>query len=443
MLWEGAREPARAAGYLLTAAKQAFEVHANHESAALAARGIALLDGRPESRDRDRRELALQVAAGGALRIIRGYGEAEVGKAYRRAAVLSERSRDDSQLVAILRGLWEFHELRAEYDVALTFAKELFTFADRRRDPALLIVAHDALGDTSLWTGELRAARRHLERGAELYDREGLGSDATLFGYDSGVACLSFLALTLWYLGYPDQALRRSEEAMALARVLGTPAGMAQTMFFTAWVHQLRGDTETARTRTDELITLCEEQGIPMYLAAGRLLKGLLLAEEGRADQGVALMREGIAGHRATGTELGASVWSGGWLAEGLLRAGLVDEALQVITDALAFVERTGERFHEAELWRLRAEALRQNGAGYDEAEAALQRALASARQRNAKSLELRAALALARARQGREGSAAAAAELAHIHEWFGEGRDTRDLSAAEALLSSTRADPG
>ncbi len=399
MLWEGAREPARAAGYLLTAARQAFEVHANHESAALAARGIALLDGLPESRERDRRELALQVAAGAALRITRGYGEAEVGKAYRRAALLSERARDDRQLVAILRGLWEFHELRAEYDVALTFAKELFTFADRRRDPALLIVAHDALGDTSLWTGELRAARRHLERGVELYKREGLGSDATQFGYDSGVACLSFLALTLWYLGYPDEARDRSDEAMALARVLGTPAGMAQTMFFTAWVHQLRGDTETARTRTDQLIVLCEEQGIPMYLAAGRLLKGLLLSEEGSADEGVALMRQGIAGHRATGTALGASVWSGGWLAEALLRAGAVDEALHVIADALAFVERTGERFHAAELWRLRAFALRQTGAGYADTEAALERALASARQVNAKSLELRAEKALAELR--------------------------------------------
>jgi tetratricopeptide (TPR) repeat protein len=430
LLWEGAREPARAAGYLLTAARQAFEVHANHESAALAARGIALLEGLPESRDRDRRELALQVAAGGALRITRGYGEAEVGKAYRRAVLLAERARDDSQLVAILRGLWEFHELRAEYDIALNFAKELFTFADRRKDPALLIVAHDALGDTSLWTGDLRAARRHLERGVELYDRQGLGSDATLFGYDSGAACLSFLALSLWYLGCPDQALRRSEEAMELATKLGTPAGMAQTMFFTAWVHQLRGEIATASTRTDQLIALCEEQGIPMYLAAGRLLKGVLLAEQGKADEGVALMREGIAGHRATGTQLGASVWSGAWLAEGLLRAGRVDDAVQVITEALAFVERTGERFHEAELWRLRAEAMPRQGGSAAETVAALERALASARQGNAKSLELRAAIALARVREGR-------AELARVHEWFGEGQETRDLRAAGALLTA------
>ena len=110
-------------------------------------------------------------------------------------------------------------------------------------------------------------------------------------------------------------------------------------------------------------------------------------------------MREGGAGHRATGTQLGASVWAGGWLAEGLLHDGRVDEALQVITDALAFVERTGERFHEAELWRLRAEALGRSGASLDEADAALEQALASARQTNAKSLELRAEKALAELR--------------------------------------------
>ena len=186
---------------------------------------------------------------------------------------------------------------------------------------------------------------------------------------------------------------------MALARTLGTPAGMAQTMFFTAWVHQMRGDTEVARARTDQLIALSEEQGIPMYLAAGRLLKGLLLSQEGKAEEGVALMRQGGDGHRATGTELGASVWAGGWLAEGLLHAGRVDEALQVLTDALAFVERTGERFNEAELWRLRSLALRQRGAGNGEAKAALDRALASARETNAKSLELLAEKAMAELR--------------------------------------------
>ncbi|HEU5219652.1 MAG TPA: protein kinase [Gemmatimonadales bacterium] len=429
MLWEGAREPARAASYLLTAARQAFDVHANRESAALAARGLALLESLPESRDRDRQELALQVAAGNALRLTRGYGDAEVGKAYRRACVLSERARDDSHLVVTLRGLWEFHELRAEYPVALDFAKQLFTFADRRRDPSLLLMAHDTLGDTNLWMGELRVARRHLERGVALYDREGFASDAGLYGYDSGMACLSFLALTLWYLGYPDQARQRAEEALALARRLGRPAGIAQTMFFTAWVHQLRGDVPIALAQTEELIALTDEHGFPMYRSASRLLKGELLAGLGRGDEGVPLMREGIEGHHASGTQLGSSVWSGGWLAEGLLSVGEVAEANARVGDALAFVERTGERFHEAELWRLTAAALRQAGAAATEVDAALRQAISAAQQRHAKSLELRAAMDLARAGQGKE-------ELWKIYDWFTEGFETADLREARGLLS-------
>src|SRR5439155_1536437 len=211
--------------------KQAFEVHAHRESAALAARGLALLETLPESRDRDRRELALQVAAGAALRLTRGYGGTEVGKAYRRAALLSERARDDRYLVLILRGLWEYHEL-------------------------------------------------------------------------------------------------------------GRPAGIAQTMFFTAWVHQLLGDLSASLAGTEELISLCDDHGLPMYLAAGRLLQGELRVGQGRAEEGLALMREGIAGHRASGTEPGSSVCSGGWLAEGLLSVGASAEAARLVDEALAFVER-------------------------------------------------------------------------------------------------------
>jgi adenylate cyclase len=423
MLWEGARDPMRAAHYLLIAAKQAFDVHASRESAALAARALALIETLPASRDRDRRELALQVALGGALRLSRGYGDDEVGKAFRRACLLSEHARDDSQLVVILRGLWEFHELRADYDLALDFAKQLFAYADRRRDPSLLLMAHEALGDTSLWMGDLRGARRHLERGVVLYDRERVESDAMLYGYDSGMACLSFLSLTLWYLGFPEQAKARAEEALALARELGRPAGITQTMFFTAWVHQLRGDRDLALAQAEELIALSDEHGFPMYSAAGRLLRGVLLA----GQEGVALMREGIAGHHASGTHLGASVWEGAWLADGLLRAGEVAEAGRAIDDTLAFVERTDERFHEAELWRLRAAVM--TG---DDAAAALRQAITVAQRHEAKSLELRAAMDLVRA-----GVPGAGEELARVYGWFQEGFDTEDLAEARRLLET------
>lgn len=138
-------------------------------------------------------------------------------------------------------------------------------------------------------------------------------------------------------------------------------------------------------------------------------------------------MREGIAGHHASGTQLGASVWEGAWLVEGLLRAGEAAEAGREIEDALAFVERTGERFHEAELWRLRAAVL--TG---DDAAAALRQAITVAQRHDAKSLELRAAMDLVRA-----GVPGAREELARVYGWFQEGFDTEDLAGAKRLLEN------
>ncbi len=434
VLWEGARDPSRSAEYYLRASRHAFEVHANQEAATLAERGLARVADLPEARDRDRRELALQVAAGAALRLSRGYGTVEVGNAYRRANALSEKARDDSHIVEILRGLWEYHELRAEYSVAFDFAKQLFSFADTRKSPSLLLVAHDTLGDTNLWLGEFRAARRHFERGFALYDRERVESDADIYGYDSGMACLSFLSLALWYLGCPALARSRAEEAMALARELNRPAGISQTMFFTAWILQLRGDDEESMALAETLIALADEQAFPLYSAAGRLLKGRLLAGWGRGEEGVALMREGVAGHRASGTALGSTVWLGGWLVEGLLTSGGAEEASRLIDESLAFAERTGERFNQADLWRLRAEASLKQGDG-ESVEQAYRKAIDVAKSQNALSLELRAALGLARLKKGQGKNQEARTMLAEAYQRFTEGFDTVDLRQAKRML--------
>jgi adenylate cyclase len=209
-------------------------------------------------------------------------------------------------------------------------------------------------------------------------------------------------------------------------------------MFFTGWVHQLRGDSALALAHTDELIALSDEHGFPMYQAAGRLLKGVLLAGQGKGEEGIPLIREGIEGHRGSGTVLGKSVWSGGWLVEGLLSIGAAAEADQGIDEALEFVERSGERFHEPELWRLKAAIRRQQADGPaagEQVETALRKAIAVAQRSSARSLELRAAMDLARLLRGRDGIAKANAELAKVYQQFSEGFDTADLREARALL--------
>ena len=435
-LWEAARDYLRAADYFLLAARHAFEIHACQEAAVLAGRGLELLQSLPETLERNQRELALQVAAGAALRFTKGFGSSDVGRAYQRARELCERTGDMSQLVTILRGLWEFHELRAEYDLALEFGNQLLAFAQEQQDTSLLLVAHDVLGDTFVWLGDFVAARNHLEQGIALYDAEQHHSHVFLYGYDSGMACLSFLALPLWYLGYSDQALKRAEEALGMARALTQSLGLIQILFFTAWIHQLRGERDVAQEQVEEVIATSDEQGFPVYSAAGRLLQGVLLAEQGKAEEGVALMRAGSDAHRAAGTQLGFSVWSGGWLGEALIRMGSIEEGSKLLSDALDFVVRTGERFHEGELYRLKGEAMLKLKKDSSEAVNCFLQAIEAAQRQQAKSTELRAVMSLCRLWQKEGETERARVMLANSYNWFTEGFDTADLKDAKALLS-------
>src|SRR5262249_8304301 len=193
---------------------RAVERSANVEAISHLTKGLELLHILPDAPDRAQQELALQVALGVPLKATKGLASPEVGKVYARARELSQRTGETAQLFPVLRGLWEFYELQGELQTAREIGEQLLTLAQHVQDPALLLVAHDVLGDTLVWLGEFATAREHLEHGIALYDAQQHRSLAFLYGYDSGVACLSFVASALWYLGYPDQALKRSNESL-------------------------------------------------------------------------------------------------------------------------------------------------------------------------------------------------------------------------------------
>ena len=436
VLWEVAREFAKAADYFRLAAQQASQVFADQEAAKLASRGLELLKTLPESAERTQQELALQVALGTALRATKGFGAPEVGKAYERARELCQHTGETSQLVPVLRGLWEFYELRAKYQTALELGEQLLTLAEHLADPSLLLVAHDVLGDTSVWLGDFVAAREHLEQGIALYDAQQHRSHIFLYGYDSGTACLSFAAEALWHLGYPDQALKRIDEALILARELSQPMSLAFAPMFAAWLHQLRGERQAAQERAETAIAISAEHGIPFFLAWGTILRGWALAGQGQQEEAIAQIREGIAAYRATGAELGVS-WFLGLLAEAYGEAAQTEEGLTLLAEALDFVSKTGEHFYEAELYRLRGELLLKSEAHYPSSEAAscFRQAIEIGRQQSAKSLELRAAMSLARLWQKQGNCEEARQMLAKIYGWFTEGFDTHDLKDAKALL--------
>jgi predicted ATPase len=349
---------------------------------------------------------------------------------------LCQQSGETPGLFSALRGLWVFNEARAEHQTARQLGAQLLTLAQTLQDPMFLVEAHRAQGNTLFWLGEFAAARTHLEQGIALYDPQQHRSLAFLYGTDPGVVCLSYAAWALGLLGYADQALHKSDEALALAQRMSHFHSLVLALTWAIYLHQARGELQAVQERVEALVALAAEQRFPYWLELGTILGGWVLSQQHQAAEGIAQMQQSLAAYRATGAELFRTYWLA-LLAEAYGIAGQVQEGLQVLEEALALVDQNGERYWEAELYRRKGELLLQSGGRGPEqgAEVCFQQALAVARRQQAKSLELRAALSLSRLwhRQGKR--AEVYQLLAEVYGWFTEGFDTADLQEAKALL--------
>jgi predicted ATPase len=329
--------------------------------------------------------------------------------------------------------------------MARELGEQLLALAERAQDSAFLVEAHRVLGTTFYHLGELPMARVHLERGMLYYDLRQHRSSAFLYGQDSGVFCLTYAALALWLLGYPDQALKRSREALSLAQELVHFHSLAIARGYEAWLHQLRREEQVTQERAEETNDLCREHGFAFWLAMGTILRGWALAIHGQEEEGSTHIREGLAVWRGTGAEISVSHFLA-LLAESYGKTGQTEEALSAVVEALAVVDKTGERYYEAELYRLRGElTLQQAGSrpqavGFkekmEEAEKCFHKAIETAHKQQAKSLELRATMSLARLWQQQGKRDDARQMLAEVYNWFTEGFDTRDWQEAKALLT-------
>jgi len=341
------------------------------------------------------------------------------------------------QLFPVLWGLQRFYLMRAEFLRARELGQQLLTLAQRVQDPALLLQAHYALGNTLSYFGEPAAARAHLEQALALYDRHEHRSHAFRYGQDPGAASLSYAGRVLWLLGYPEQALKASQEALILAQELSHPYSLAYVLYFATVLHQLRRESQATQARAEAVVAFSREQGFPLWIAGGTVLRGWALAEQGQRAEGMAQIWEGLAAWRATGAELGRPYYLG-LLAEVHRETQQVEEGLRTLDEALALMYAHGERYYEAELYRLKGELLLAHSVEHDvEAGACFHQALDVARHQQAKLLELRAAMSLSRLWQQQGKRPEAYDLLAPIYGWFTEGFDTADLQEAKALLEA------
>jgi predicted ATPase len=431
----------KAVEYLQLAGQQAVQRSANAEAISHLTSALELLKTLPDTSERIQQELTLQITLGMPLMITQGYGTSDVERTYTRARKLCQQVGETPQLFPVLWGLWMFYNVRAELQTARELAEQLLSLAQRVQDPALLLEAHRVLGETLITLGKLAAGREHVEQGLALYDPPQHRALAFLYdGVDPGVVSLSLAALAAWFLGYPDQALNRSHEAQTLAQEVSLPHTLTYGLSAAAALHQFRREGQAAQERAEAAMALASEQGAPYWLARGTILRGWVLAEQGQAGEGIAQIRQGLAVVRGTGTEL---LWPYylALLAEAYGKGEQLEEGLTVLAEALAAVDKTGERVYEAELYRLKGELTLQakvqslKSKVEEEAEECFWKAIEVARTQQAKSLELRAVMSLARLWQQQGKKAEAQQMLAEIYGWFTEGFDTKDLQEAKVLL--------
>jgi class 3 adenylate cyclase/predicted ATPase len=420
--------------YWQQAGQRALRQSSNVEALGHLTKGLELLPMLPDTPERPRHELMLQLSLGAALIATKGYAAPEVERAYTRARTLCQQIGEVPRLLQVLLGLEAYYVVRAELQTAYELAQQCLHLAQQVQNPARLLNSHHALGLILFHLGEFAAAVTHLEQGMLLYDVQPHRPHHNL--QNPGVACRSYAAWALWHLGYPEQARTRLHEALTLARGLSHPYSMAYGLCFAAGLHQYLHDGQMAQAAAEEAIAISIEHGFPFWFAMGTCLYGWALAQQGRGAEGIEQGRQGIAAWRATGAELAQPHWLS-LLAETYGHVGQVEAGLEVLDEALERVDAHGERYSEAELYRLKGELLLQQALpDMPQAETCFQRAIDVARGQQAKSWELRAAMSLARLWQQQGKRAEAHQLLADIYGWFIEGFDTADLQEAKVLLA-------
>ena len=352
--------------------------------------------------------------------------------------------------------------MRRQYERTYELGEQILRLAQQapeRVAPILFVEGHYVLGVTEFWRGEFAPSRANLEAVIAAYDVQQYKTHTTLYAQDPGVICRVRLAWTLWYLGYPEQARQRAEEARQLAQAIGHPYTTGYALTYSAWLACDQRDWSAVAELVTELETYARKYVLAYWLSIVLVFKGRLQIEQGEFEQGIASILEGMAAQQAADVEVcvpcalsalavgfGRSTlvgvdWRpavrqtlshfpaiGGAVGNGAMGVAALDEAL-------ATVAERGDRYYEAELHRLKGELLQARGEPAEVVAASFQRSLSLARQQQARSIELRAAISLSRL-WAKQGNVVEARQLlAAIYGWFTEGFNTADLQEARALL--------
>jgi len=389
-----------------------------------------------------REQIKLQVGFVNVLMHVKGYAAPESKAAAGRARLLIEQAEalgepveDPLLLFSVLYGFWVVNVVTFNGDALRDLAREFLALAEKQETTVTRMIGHRLMGTSLVSLGDIMEGREHLDQAIALYDPKEHRSLAMSFGQDIRVSILSWRSRTLWFLGWPEAAIADSDHTIKNAREIGHPATLMYALLLTSLCHIFCGEYASAKALLDEVLALADDKESFFWKAWATTQEGCVSALRGKAADAVQTITSGIAAWESTGSTamvpfyLSCLAWAHAELRQ-------FDEAGRCIGEAMTAMETTQERWFEAEVHRMAGElALRSPGRNAKKAEAHFERALAVARQQQAKSWELRAAMSMARLWRDQGKPQQARGLLAPVYGWFTEGFDTLDLKQAKALL--------
>jgi class 3 adenylate cyclase/predicted ATPase len=433
---------AKAAAFWANAGRRSLARSALVEAIAQISRALDQMATLTAASSLRQEQIELQVAVITPLMHVKGYSSPEVRAATERARVLIEQAEvlgeppeDPLLLYSVLFGAWVTNVAAFDGDVLRTLAAQFLALAEKQGATGPLMIGHRMMAYSLLTTGSPAQSRVHFDHSVALYDPAAHRSLAMLFGQDIRAGNLVLRSQALWCLGYPEAALADANYSLEKAREMGEAGSLFVVLCWATVTHFLCGNYTTAEMLADELFTLADEHDAVMWKPVGPLYRGWVFAVTGRASEAIQLITPQIAAYRATGstgmTPVGLS-----FLAKSFADLGQTEEAWRCVNEAKSVIETTGETWFEVLVHCIAGEiALKSPQPDVQKAEASFEKALAIARQQQAKSWELRAATSLARLWRDQGKPRQARELLTPVYGWFTEGFNTRNLQEAKALL--------
>ena len=432
----------KAAGLWGKAGQRSLAHSALIEAIEQLSRALAQISSLPATPALRREEIKLQVELITPTMHVKGYAASETKAVVERANVLmkqaeilGELTEDPLLVFSVLYGFWITNYLASNGDEARGHAAQFLGLAEKLSAPGPIMAGHRLMGTTLLCAGDFAGSRTHLDRAMKYYNLAVHRSLDTRFGQDIRVSTLVHRSWALWLLGYPNAALVDVDDALKDAREIGHAATLMYALCLTGFTYILCEDYAAANACLDEAIALADEKGALFWKALAMAYQGCVLALTGKASDAIRMISSGITAYCSTGATVYAPFHLSN-LASAYTELRQFDDAWRFIREAMTAVATTKESWCEAEVHRIAGEiALKSPEPDAAKAEAHFKRALALARQQEAKSWELRASMSLARLWRDQGKVQQSRELLAPVYGWFTEGFDTRDLKEAKALL--------